>query len=94
MKCVRVYSFVVAVTLLATTVVPSVAQIEPAIDVPQPLPPEESKKHFQLPDDLRIELVASEPLINDPSAIAFDEQGRLFVCELQSGSVRYESPDF
>ena len=30
----------------------------------------------------RIELVASEPLIRDPVAIDFDENGRLYVCEM------------
>ena len=57
-------------------------QIEPAADAPQPLSPEESQKHFRLPDDLRIELVASEPLIADPSAMLVDHRGRMFVCEL------------
>ena len=73
-------STVVIVFLCATSV--AFAQIEPAKDAPRPKPPNESKKHFQLPDDVQIELLASEPLISDPSAIAFDEHGRLYVCEL------------
>lgn len=58
------------------------AEIPPATDTPKPLSPEEAIQTFQLPDDVRVELVASEPLVAEPSAIAFDEQGRLFVGEL------------
>lgn len=47
----------------------------------KPLSPEESLQRFKLDDGLRIELVASEPLIGDPVDISFDEQGRLFVVE-------------
>src|SRR5262249_6435701 len=57
-------------------------QISQATDAPKPLTPEESRKHFRLPADLQIELIASEPLLAEPSAIAFDERGRLFVAEL------------
>ncbi len=57
-------------------------EIQRRTDAPKPLPPEQSVKHFRLPDDLRIELVASEPLVADPSAVAFDQSGRLFVCEM------------
>ncbi|HHK41070.1 MAG TPA: hypothetical protein ENJ50_01525, partial [Planctomycetaceae bacterium] len=57
-------------------------EITKRADAPKPLPPEQSLRHFRLPQDLRIELVASEPLVADPSAIAWDERGRLFVCEL------------
>jgi putative membrane-bound dehydrogenase-like protein len=38
-------------------------------------------KSFQLADDVRIELVAAEPLIESPCAMAFDERGRLYVVE-------------
>ncbi|HEY2930833.1 MAG TPA: PVC-type heme-binding CxxCH protein [Acidobacteriota bacterium] len=37
---------------------------------------------FQLPEGFRIELVASEPEISDPVAMAFDEQGRILVVEM------------
>lgn len=36
---------------------------------------------FQVAPGLRIELVAAEPLLRDPIAIAFDENGRMFVVE-------------
>lgn len=46
-----------------------------------PLSPREALEAFQLPDDLVIELVASEPDVVDPVAISFDERGRMFVVE-------------
>jgi putative membrane-bound dehydrogenase-like protein len=46
------------------------------------LSPEEALKSFQLADpDLRVELVAAEPLVVSPCALAWDEKGRLFVAE-------------
>ncbi len=48
-----------------------------------PLSPDQALKTFQLADEnLKIELVASEPLVQDPVAIAFDEGGRLWVAEM------------
>ncbi|MBI3876567.1 MAG: dehydrogenase, partial [Verrucomicrobia bacterium] len=49
--------------------------------VTSPLTPEQSLKHFQVEPGLRVELVAAEPLVASPCAIAFDERGRLFVAE-------------
>lgn len=57
-------------------------EIKPAEDAPQPLSPEESARRFRLPPGFRIELVASEPHLADPTDMAFDARGRLFVCEL------------
>ena len=37
---------------------------------------------FQLRKGFRLELVAAEPLVTDPIALAFDEDGRLFVLEM------------
>lgn len=48
-----------------------------------PLTPTQAITTFQLADsNLEIELVASEPLIQDPVAITFDERGRLWVVEM------------
>lgn len=47
-----------------------------------PYSPEEALRTFALPEDFRIELVASEPQVVDPIAMAFDERGRLFVVEM------------
>ena len=66
-------------SLFASTLL---AQIEPARNAPLPLTPEQSKQQVRLPAGFRLDLVASEPLISDPTCIAWDERGRLFVCEL------------
>ncbi len=58
------------------------APIRPADDAPQPMTPRQSATKIRVPDGFSIELVASEPLIQEPSCIAFDHRGRLFVCEL------------
>lgn len=44
---------------------------------------EESKKLFRLEPGLKIELVASEPLIEDPVVAGFDGEGRLWVVEMR-----------
>ena len=48
------------------------------------LSPEEALQTFELEPGFRIELVASEPLIQDPVAMDFDAAGRLWVVEMQS----------
>lgn len=48
-----------------------------------PLSPQEALKAFQLDPGLRIELVAAEPQVVDPVAMAFDERGRLYVVEMR-----------
>jgi putative membrane-bound dehydrogenase-like protein len=47
-----------------------------------PYSPEEATKRFQLPPGFRIELVAAEPEVVSPVALAFDERGRMFVAEM------------
>lgn len=56
-------------------------------DAPQPLSPAESAKLFQLPAGYEIRLLASEPLITEPSGICWDDKGRCFVCELHGYNV-------
>ncbi len=63
------------------------SQIPKPDDAPQPLAAEEAAKRFKLPAGLKLELVASEPLIREPSGVCWDEQGRLFVCELHGYNV-------
>jgi putative membrane-bound dehydrogenase-like protein len=60
----------------------SFGQIAKPTDAPKPLPPEESAKQFRLPKGFQLELIATEPLIRQPSGMCWDERGRLFVCEL------------
>jgi mono/diheme cytochrome c family protein/glucose/arabinose dehydrogenase len=52
-------------------------------DPSPPLSPEKALGSFELADDnLQIQLVAAEPLVQDPVAISFDEGGRLWVVEM------------
>ena len=50
--------------------------------------PNKAISTFQVRDGFHIELVASEPLIVSPVAMAFDENGRLFVVEMRDYSER------
>jgi len=40
-------------------------------------------KTFKIVPGYRVELVASEPLVNDPVAMTFDPDGRIYVCEMR-----------
>ncbi len=51
----------------------------PSVDY---LSPEESLKSFNLPPGYRLELVASEPMIKEPVAIAWDGNARMYVAEM------------
>lgn len=83
---------------LAAVVVASTAfaQAGDRADEPQPelpeawrlppapvLSPEEALASFVLEPGFRVELVAREPLVEDPVAFAFDEDGRLWVVEMR-----------
>lgn len=64
------------------------------------LSPEESLKHFRLADDrLEVRLVASEPLIQAPVAMTFDERGRIWAVEMigympdTAGTNQYQNPN-
>ena len=46
------------------------------------LSPAEALRSFVLPPGFRIELVAAEPLVQDPVVVAFDARGRLWVVEM------------
>ncbi|HCZ34824.1 MAG TPA: cytochrome C [Cytophagales bacterium] len=51
---------------------------------PAPLPPNISLKKFQLPPGYRIELVASEPMVQEPVAIAWDGNGAMYVVQMNT----------
>ncbi len=59
----------------------------PVIKFPLPPPPvlspEEAVKALKLPPGFKAELVASEPMIQAPVAASWDDQGRLYVCEMR-----------
>ena len=49
-----------------------------------PLSPDESIKTFRLPKGYRLELVAAEPMISEPVALAWDGNGRLYVAQMET----------
>ena len=54
------------------------------------LEPDEALGSFEVLPGFRIELAAAEPLVADPVAMSFDENGRLYVVEMRGYS---EDPD-
>src|ERR1700761_8448959 len=78
---------VLAAGLLVLAASPAHAQIPKPTDAPQPLSPVDSAKTFKLPEGFKLELVAAEPLIHEPSGVCWDARGRLFVCELHGYNV-------
>ncbi|UBM58950.1 c-type cytochrome [Marinilongibacter aquaticus] len=48
------------------------------------LSPEDEFKTFQIADGYNVELVASEPLVQEPVFIKFDDKGRLWVVEMRA----------
>src|SRR5262249_43925995 len=56
---------------------------KPALSNNRPLSPREELATFRLPKGFHAELVASEPDVVDPVAMAFDEEGRLYVAEMR-----------
>lgn len=55
------------------------------LDMPstKPLTPEEALKAFVVEDGFEVQLVAAEPLIEDPVCMAWDPDGRLWVAEMK-----------
>jgi putative membrane-bound dehydrogenase-like protein len=53
----------------------------PSFALDGPLTPEQAIASFKIEPGLKVELVASEPLIADPVAVCFDEKGRMYVAE-------------
>ena len=52
----------------------------------KPLPPkpiDEVLQSFEIAAGFEMQLVAKEPLVNDPIAACFDEHGNLYVCEMR-----------
>ena len=59
-----------------------------ALFEPTPTPaflsPEESRQTIHVPEGYRLELVASEPMIEEPVTIAWDGNGRMYVAEMRT----------
>src|SRR5262245_35265000 len=74
-------SCVCLVVLLAVLTLLSAG--EPAAEPPRsPLGPADALKSIRVADRLRVELFAAEPDVIDPVAMAFDENGRVYVVEM------------
>jgi mono/diheme cytochrome c family protein/glucose/arabinose dehydrogenase len=58
-------------------------QVQPVPPGGPPLSPRQALETFVLPPGYRIELVAAEPLVQDPVAIDFDSDGRMYVVEMR-----------
>jgi hypothetical protein len=56
-------------------------KVPQATDAPKPLSPEESRQRFRLAAGFRIEPVAAEPQVKEPTGLCFDARGRIFVRE-------------
>lgn len=56
--------------------------VQKVSDQSPPLPPDEAVKSFFMPPGYHVELVASEPLVQEPVALDWDLQGRLWVVEM------------
>jgi putative membrane-bound dehydrogenase-like protein len=69
--------------VLAIVAVLGAADPKPGMPPTGPLSPKEELATFKVAKGFRVELVASEPDIVDPVAMAFDEDGRLFVAEMR-----------
>ena len=78
----------VAVELMAGAPGGDLAKQKPkyhiAVIPPAPVrTPEEELKTFKLPPGFHIELVACEPMVEEPIAVTFDADGRMYVVELR-----------
>jgi putative membrane-bound dehydrogenase-like protein len=58
--------------------------VDPAKDLPRypAVEPKAAVATWKVKPGFRMELVTHEPLVRDPVAICFDENGRMFVCEM------------
>jgi putative membrane-bound dehydrogenase-like protein len=64
--------------LLLFAALPAFAQDASLVRESGPLSPEEEAKKFKLPPGFSIQLIASEPVVNKPMNLAFDEKGQLW----------------
>ncbi len=83
----RISGFVAAGLVIAATSIFSAARAEEVIPRRQtkppgpPLSPRDALKKMVVPEGFTVELVAAEPDIQNPVAMTFDEQGRIWITE-------------
>ena len=68
-------AFSFAALLTGFAIQPANGEIPKPTDAPQPLSPAESAERFKVPEGFRLDLVASEPLIHEPSGVCWDARG-------------------
>ncbi|MBI5691900.1 MAG: c-type cytochrome [Verrucomicrobia bacterium] len=58
--------------------------VDPAKDLPRypPVEPKDAVATWKVKPGFKAQLVTHEPFVRDPIAICFDENGRMFVCEM------------
>ncbi len=66
---------------LADTKQPAKPKVPPKEATTEPLPAEKSITHFKLPDGLTVDLIAAEPIVEQPLFLNFDERGRMWVLQ-------------
>lgn len=80
MRCIQILPFVLA--FLSFFSCQKSGPIPPTLDSPIRTAQEELRT-FQIEPGFKVQLVASEPMIEDPVLIQFDEDGRLWVVEMR-----------
>ncbi|HWB05023.1 MAG TPA: PVC-type heme-binding CxxCH protein [Verrucomicrobiales bacterium] len=65
--------------LLALSLLPAAAQDASLVRRSDPLTPAEEQAKLKVPPGFKVQLIASEPVINKPMNIAFDAKGRMWV---------------
>ncbi len=62
---------------------PESAELKFKLPPPPVLTPEQALKTFKLAAGFKIQCIASEPMVQAPVAMSWDDQGRLYVCEMR-----------
>jgi putative membrane-bound dehydrogenase-like protein len=75
--------FIVVVSLFTVTLPNGVARADET-DLQKPVEPSDADATISVQDGFRVELVAAEPLVHDPMAMEFDENGVAYVLEIPS----------
>jgi putative membrane-bound dehydrogenase-like protein len=78
----RTLGLTLACPILTMCLAGSIADTKPGMPPAGPLSPRDEQATFRTLKGFKVELVAHEPQVVDPVAMAFDENGRLFVAEM------------
>src|SRR5215217_7246477 len=85
--CLLITGFLVYTCTVRKPLTESTSETTPAFNPtpsPEYLSPEESMKRIYLPKGYHLELVASEPMVQEPVAIAWDGNARMYVAEMNT----------